>query len=353
MYESYLKPLLEPYFDLLYAYYEEYYSLALSKIPEVSTQTFVLSIIAICIPPLIGLYIFENEAAKLRAAEPKGCRKLGLNIESNLSNEFDKKFSEGRPPSTEETSAEWWRVKSLWIYPIKSCRGVELNRATIISSGMQYDRQFTFAQLKSPTPIAGNTPENEKPAHKWELITQSQFSLLEKVRTEMWAPDQSVDGYSAHLEDVESGGVVIISFPFTIPGWRGYAARFGAYCKGTYPEKTFRIPFDPTEVQAEKAGYIYEDMTIGKDTVSALNMEIEIPEELRYFLGISNKLGLFRVDGQKLREAYRCAPIVEKIGSQAVTGSQDTVCPFPEFTTGEIEMLTLAVPTPHHQFGQH
>lgn len=323
MYEAFLKASLDPYFALIPIYYEQYKELALEQIPELSTQTFVLTILGLCIPPLFALFIFENEAAKLRAAQPKGCRKLGLNIESNLTNEFDKKFSEGFPPSDEETSAEWWRVKSLWIYPIKSCRGVELNRATIVASGMQYDRQFTFAQLRSPSPVAENAPDSEKQPHKWEFITQRQYPLLANVRTEMWAPDQSVEGYAPHLEDVESGGVVNVSFPYSIPGWRGYAARFGAWCQGTYPEKTFRIPFNPTEVQAEKAGYVTEDMTVWKETVSALNLEIEIPEELRYYLGISNKLGLFRVDGGKLREVYRCAPTKEELGWQPVTGFQD------------------------------
>ncbi len=240
-------------------------------------------------------------------------------------NEFDKKFSEGRPPSTEETSAEWWRVKSLWIYPVKSCKGVELNRGNILATGMEYDRQFTFAQLKSPFPVAADTPDKEKAAHKWEFITQRQYPLLARVRTEMWVPDQSVEGYVPHAEDVESGGVVILSFPHQEPGWRGKLAQWGAAIKGTVPEKHFRIPFDPTPAQVEKAGYKYEEMTIWKDRVIALNMELEIPEELRYYLGISNKLGLFRVDNQALREVHRCAPKKEELGWQPVTGFQDAV----------------------------
>jgi hypothetical protein len=248
-----------------------------------------------------------------------------MKIESNLLNEFDKKFSEGRPPSTEETSAEWWRLKSMWIYPVKSCRGVELNRGTVIATGMEYDRQFTFAQLKSPVPNSQYTPDKPKPAHKWEFITQRQFPLLAKVRTEMWVPDQSVDTYTPHCEDVESGGVIILSFPYQEQGWRGTVAKWGAAVKGTVPEKHFRVPFDPSPVQIEKAGYSYEDMTIWKDKVSALNLEIEIPEELRYYLGISNKLGLFRIDNSKLREVHRNAPTKEELGYQPVTGFQDAV----------------------------
>jgi len=104
--------LIEPYRDLLEEYYEIYSEQLLDAIPVISTSTYVYSILAICIPPIIALFFYEKEQARLRAEQPKGCRKLGLKIESNLLNEFDKKFSEGRPPSTEETSAEWWRLKS-------------------------------------------------------------------------------------------------------------------------------------------------------------------------------------------------------------------------------------------------
>ncbi|CZT43864.1 related to MOSC domain protein [Rhynchosporium secalis] len=314
---------IEQYREMLEGYYETYSEQLRDQIPVLSTQTYVISVLAVCIPPIVALIFYEREQARLRAEEPKGCRKLGLKIESNLLNEFDKKFSEGRPPSTEETSAEWWRLKSLWIYPVKSCRGVELNRGSVVATGMEYDRQFTFAQLKSPVPANAAAPEKEKAAHKWEFITQRQYPLLAKLRTEMWVPDQSVQTYTPHAEDVESGGVIILSFPYQEAGWRGTMAKWGASVKGTYPEKQFRIPFDPSPVQIEKAGYSYEDMTIWKDTVTALNMEIEIPDELRYYLGISNKLGLFRIDNSKLREVHRNAPKIGELGYQPVTGFQD------------------------------
>jgi len=317
--------LIQPYREILEDTYAEYSAQLLDYMHSIPTSTYVLTVLAISIPPIIALVFYEREQARLRAEEPKGCRKLGLKIESNLLNEFDRKFSEGRPPSTEETSAEWWRLKSLWIYPVKSCKGVELNRGSVVATGMEYDRQFTFAQLKSPAPANANTPDKEKAAHKWEFITQRQFPLLAKVRTEMWIPDQSVDTWAPHVEDVESGGVIIMSFPFQETGWRGKVAQWGAAVKGTVPEKQFRIPFDPSPAQIDKAGYTKEKMTIWKDTVNALNLEIEIPEELRYYLGMSNKLGLFRINNSELREVHKNAPAKETLGYQPVTGFQDAV----------------------------
>ncbi|TGO32843.1 hypothetical protein BHYA_0285g00120 [Botrytis hyacinthi] len=318
-----MSSLIQPYLDLALQQLGIYKDQLIEQIPVISTTTYVLTILAICIPPIVLLVFYELEQARQRAEQPKGCRKLGLKIDSNLTNEFDPKFSEGRPPSTEETSAEWWRLKSMWIYPVKSCKGVELGRGTIIASGMEYDRQFTFAQLKSPFPVAENDPNSKKAAHQWEFITQRQFPLLAKVRTEMWVPDQSVDTYAPHIDDVESGGVIIMSFPYQEPGWRGTVASWGAKVMGTVPEKQFRVPFDPSPVQIEKAGYTVEKMTIWKETVDALNVEIEIPEELRYYLGISNKLGLFRVNSAKPREVFRNAPSKEELGYQPVTGFQD------------------------------
>lgn len=303
----------------------DYYRRLLAELPIVSTKAYVITTLCLCIPPIILLFFYEREQARLRAEEPKGCRKLGMKIESNLTNEFDKKFSEGFAPSSEETSAEWWRLKSMWIYPVKSCRGVELNRGTVVATGMEYDRQFTFAHLRSPFPVAETTPEKEKAAHKWEFITQRQYPLLAQVRTEMWVPDQSVATYTPHAEDVESEGVIVMSFPYTPAGWRGSLARLGAKVKGTVPLKHFRVPFNPSPVQIENAGYTMEKMTIWKETVEALNLELEIPDELRYYLGISNKLGLFRVDNSKLREVHRNAPTKQQIGYQPVTGFQDAV----------------------------
>ena len=150
---------LEYYQQHLNEYFEQHIRRLLAQIHQVSTSTFALLVLTICIPPIIALIFAEIEAARVRSKQPKGCRKLGMKIESNLSNEFDRKFSLGRPPSTEQTSAEWWRVKSLWIYPVKSCKGVELNRSTVLATGMEYDRQFTFAHLKRPFPVGETTLE--------------------------------------------------------------------------------------------------------------------------------------------------------------------------------------------------
>ncbi len=310
-------------------YYADFRVLLAAELAKVPTSVFITIILSICVPPLVALFFYEQHCSKTSAAKPQGCKKLGMKIESNLSNEFDANFSKGRPASTEETSAEWWRVKSMWIYPVKSCKGVELNHASIVSAGMEYDRQFTFAQLKKPVspvlaPAAGVDGVKPKPKHKWEFITQRQFPKLANVKTQMWVPDFNSPSYRPHDDDVEAGGVVIISFPYQEAGLKGLVAALGAKLTGNVPEMEFRVPFNPTPAQVEKAGYSVEECTIWKDRVPALNMEIEIPDELRYYLGMSNKLGLFRIDNSNLREVHGCAPKAEDIGFQPVTGFQDS-----------------------------
>ncbi|KFY18582.1 hypothetical protein V493_08498 [Pseudogymnoascus sp. VKM F-4281 (FW-2241)] len=296
-----------------------YYRQLLSTVADVPIPVLFTTLLLICAPLVIALGIYASSASE---EQPRGCRKLGIKTKSNLSNEFDKKFALGWPLSTSEVPAKRWTVQSMWIYPVKSCRGVELDHADIITTGMKYDRQFTFAQLKNSVPIT-ETDEKKQTARTWEFITQRKFPRLATVKVEVWVPDHSGEGYHPDCDDVEGGGVVVIRFPYQQPGWRGKLEKMQAVLKGSVPERQFRVPFDPTPSQVQKAGYKYENVVIWKDTVNALNLEMDVPKELKEYLGVSNKLSLLRVDNSALREVYRCAPKAEDLGYQPVTGFQD------------------------------
>ncbi|KFY44913.1 hypothetical protein V495_03199 [Pseudogymnoascus sp. VKM F-4514 (FW-929)] len=299
--------------------YGSYYQKLLSTVADVPTPALFVTLL-LCVP--LGIALCVN-AAQPREEHPKGCRKLGIKTKSNLSNEFDKKFASGWPLSTSKAPTKQWRVQSMWIYPVKSCRGVELDHGDIITTGMKYDRQFTFAQLKNPAPAAETEEKKKQTARTWEFITQRKFPRLATVKIEIWVPDHSSESYAPDCDDVEGSGVVVIRFPYQQPGWRGKFERLGALIKGSVPEKQFRVPFDPTPSQVQKSGYIYEKVVIWKDTVNALNLEVDVPKELKEYLGVSNKLSLIRVDNSALREVYRCAPKAADLGYQPVTGFQD------------------------------
>ncbi|KFY46802.1 hypothetical protein V494_00320 [Pseudogymnoascus sp. VKM F-4513 (FW-928)] len=299
-----------------------YYRQLRSTVADIPIPPLFITLLLICVPSVIALYIYQSNAARARDEQPRGCRRLGIKTKSNLSNEFDKKFAQGWPLSTSEAPAKQWTVQSMWIYPVKSCRGVELDHADIIITGMKYDRQFTFAQLKSPAPDA-ETPEKKQTARTWEFITQRKFPRLATVKVEVWVPDRTSKSYDSSGDYVDGGGAVVIRFPYQQPGWRGKLQKLSATLGGTVPEKQFRVPFDPTPSQVQKSGYKYENVIIWKDTVNALNLEVDVPKEIQEYLGVSNKLSLLRVDNSALREVYRCAPKAEELGYQPVTGFQD------------------------------
>lgn len=283
----------------------------------------VLSIMSIlcCIPALTTAIIYISWFNKQE--NPKGCKKIGLRTSSNLADEHAECYSKG---SRQNHGASSWRVKSLWIYPVKSCRGVELSHGTVISTGMQYDRQFSFARLQGGFP-ASSSATDPGADYEWKFITQRERPQLAQLRTEIWLPDPSSSTYSPDHSNVQSEGVLIIKFPIQDGFWgwiSDLAVRLG--CRAF--EQSLQMPFNPTEKQIVEHGYVKEKMNIWKDSPPSLMVASTSPsennpvmKELSRFLNISSSLGLFRVSDE--REVYRCAPRKEHLGYQSQVGFQD------------------------------
>ncbi|KAI0388768.1 hypothetical protein F5Y17DRAFT_451656 [Xylariaceae sp. FL0594] len=240
------------------------------------------------------------------------------------------------------------RVQSLHIYPVKSCRGIEVARSRVLPQGLEYDRLFTFAQLKSPFPLSLDSSEAEQTSHRWEFVTQRQFPLLATVEVDLWLPDD--EKWRRHGQSrVAPPAYLVMRFPWREEGRRGKWAAFQHKLGRGWraePEKEIVVPLLDFPIPAEemkKRGYVYEDVKIWKDTVTALNVSAELPEELRLYLGVSNKLGLFRVDPNKLREVFRCAPREKEAGYQPVTGFQDAYS-LHMITTDSVEQFSKDVP---------
>ena len=218
------------------------------------------------------------------------------------------------------------KIKGLWIYPVKSCKGIEVSESKVLPTGLEFDRLYTFAQLKSPFPVGVNTSDETKKAHKWEFITQRQFPLLATVQVDLFLPDIiKARGQPSKVSDP----FLLICFPWQEPGLRGTLSWLAAKIARGWrarPEKEFLLPVNfPSQAEIDARGYPHEEITIWKDTVTALNMEADLPRELQRYLGVSNKLGIFRIDPARLREVYRCAPTKDEAGYQPVTGFQDAV----------------------------
>ncbi|KAK6194241.1 hypothetical protein LQW54_011664 [Pestalotiopsis sp. IQ-011] len=225
------------------------------------------------------------------------------------------------------------RVQALVVYPIKSCRGVEVAKARVLPQGLQFDRLFTFAQLKSQFPVPvdevdGDDDEADKGRHTWAFITQRQFSRLATVEVDLWLPDEMKLRKQSIAQTSEA--FLILRFPWRARGWRGLMDTAAAkLTRGprAVAEVEVLLPVDfPTPEAAKARGHTYEDVTVWGDRVTALNLAADLPEELRLYLGVSNKLGLFRIDPANLRENnHGNAPKKDDIGWQPVSAFQDGV----------------------------
>jgi len=179
--------------------------------------------------------------------------------ESNLDDEFTYTPAGGSGPC---------RVKALYIYPIKSCRGISLSSSAVVSTGLQHDRQFTFA---------------ERHEGEWRFITQRQHPLLTQVSTAI------------------VGEKLVVEFP---GGWWG--------------KRRFSVLLE----HKEGCGEELLKVTVWSDSPEAWKIPVDL-RTLREFLGVKGELALFRVCER--RELFRCAPSKETLGWQPVTGFTDSV----------------------------
>ncbi|PLB46114.1 MOSC-domain-containing protein [Aspergillus steynii IBT 23096] len=271
--------------------------------------------------PLFVFYLVHLRAQQPTA--PRGCRRLGLPADrSNLQDEYDPKYSQGVPETqTDAKGCPSWRIKALFTYPIKSCTGVELDVADVVPTGLQYDRQFCFAEYMIPQGSAS------KPHWTARTMREGPFCRLALIRPEIWIPDPAAPDYHPELEEVKSQGVLLIKYPR--PAGTGFlsslkklAIRLGLISR----DLSFRVPLYPPS--SHLSIYPSAPVKVWKDAPFAFDYAQHVPTSLRDFLCPSDSsprgpLTLFRVDPSHHREIFRCAPRKEDLGFQTVTGFAD------------------------------
>lgn len=256
----------------------------------------LISLICIILPLLI-------RALPPRQPRPKGCRLLGLapGQKSNLHDEFN-------PVSSYGTS---YRIKALFTYPLKSCRGIELQVADVVPTGLQFDRMFTFAEYG---------------ADGWNCRTlrNSGFHNLALIHPEIWVPDPSASDYDPAFPEVLSRGVMVVSYPHLCPaGWRGLLTQTGMMLGIVSRRHFFQVPLSPNVEEKLVPVTIWKDQPLSYDCGQYL------PASLHAFLGKDIKgqnqkqINLFRASAEHHRKIYRNAPRKENLGFQPTTSFAD------------------------------
>ncbi|KXT01609.1 hypothetical protein AC578_8019 [Pseudocercospora eumusae] len=175
-------------------------------------------------------------------------------------------------------------VEALFVYPLKSCKGIEVPIARVGKTGFKFDRLFSFAERKDG---------------RWGIITQREYPKLALIETELWlsecnedlSPSPPID----RVRDVRAnGGFLLVRFAF----------------EDTVT--TLRVPLCPTLERAAAKKYRPENLSVWLDTPKAIDVTSEIRssevEMLRRFLGMKHSLGLFRMDESNLRTITRSLP---------------------------------------------
>ena len=279
-----------------------------------------LTLAACILLPAILAWIIQTHI--LHPSPPRGCRPLGIAPQlSNLADEHSPQYSIAATPTSQVVG----KVKALFVYPIKSCAGLELARGEVVKTGLKYDRQFAFAEWN------GGDEGNGK--GKWKFITQRTHPLLTQVRSEVWVPDEGCSTYSVGEPNVRSRGVLVIRYPnFSRGGFRHVVLRVLAlFGLKRLRSGIVHLPYDPTPEQIDENGYTLETLTIWKSHPTALliaSTKSQRPQhwirDLQKALGTSKPLGFFRVAHGHERDPKGCAPSPEDLGYTSVIGFADS-----------------------------
>jgi hypothetical protein len=292
------------------------------------TPITLLTALVVCFFPVIVLLALALLKGPAALPPPAGCRKLGIKGRSNLEDQHSKRYARGGT----RTPGNPWTIKALFIYPVKSCAPVELDQSEVFRTGLKYDRQFTLGQYVTSLPSLEGKVTSE-----WQFMSQRKFPRLAKVETEIWVPDPSAPGYKEDGEWVKSGGCIVIRFPFSpdtdfsLEGLMNYGVILAAkMAQRSEPMLEFRVPFNPSKERMKSKGYQTQELRIWKDAPQALDVRSEIDPEilakLKYTLGTSNPVTLFRIDPENPRKVMKNAPKKDDVGFQTTIGMQDSVC---------------------------
>jgi uncharacterized protein YcbX len=266
-----------------------------------SFERLLLLIYPLCLVPVVLLLWAERKHQKQLRSTPRGCKKLGIIGPSNLADEEHPKYSEPSKP---------WKVKALFVYPIKSCAPIELDTAGLSSTGLSWDREFCFAEYTIPTIFPPGTSDAEKKKLCWTFRTlrKTGYERMVHIRPEIWYPDADYVRIN-RIGDPNLHGALVINYPNIPQGVSLMRRRIitAAQFLHLLPRhNSFRVPLLPPK----NHDYPIENISIWHDIPQGLNYGRHLPPDLKAYLGIpdSTPFTLFRASPISPRQVYRNAP---------------------------------------------
>ncbi|OAA45726.1 MOSC domain containing protein [Beauveria brongniartii RCEF 3172] len=321
-----------------------------------SVFLFLVTLVVFSIPVFI---IFPPIPVERSDALGQTHSKVGIpERESNLRDQYA--GTNGHVATGQQRAAP--RIHSLHIYPLKSCRGIELAEATLLPKGLEHDRVFCLAQLKSKRrtrPGAATTTTTTTTTtisaaadvtsasssssssssvqvdEYWETLTLRNIAHMANVKVDLWVPDASKHsrqlGPTTMAGDDGSGGgnsFMVVRFPWRSPGVKGIVETVAAKLSrglSAAPEREFMLPMSfPSPDEVKTRGYSQAQVTHFRSVIPALNMGSELPMELALYLGLEpQKLTLFRLDPAHRRQVLGSAPTLDVAGYQPEIDFQD------------------------------
>ena len=283
------------------------------KVPllGIRVEQLILILYPLAIIPTAIALVYQFRQRRQNASVPKGYRRLGLRGKSNIADEYDDKYAEGSTPKIDETVG---KVKALFVYPIKSCAGVEVDSAELYAGGLKYDRDFAFAELEQPKSRDGEP--KQAPLWTFRTMRARGYEKLALVRPEIWLP------ISASQDDEKKlgkDGIVVIHYPNVPSGNLALLDRFFINLGMLPKEFSFQVPLLPPTVH----NYPTEEINVWFDYPQWFNYARHVPADFKRFVGAKNDFTLFRVDPDGERQVMRCAPRKEELGYQPTVGAAD------------------------------
>ena len=202
----------------------------------VSIEQLILILYPTFLIPAVWLWMRDQKRKRQFAENPRGCKRVGIHdpAVSSLRDEYDD------DKVSKDNATGKWKVKGLFIYPIKSCAPVELDNAHIEGPGIRYDRSFAFAEFMHPQTRLDASEEEKRP--RWIIKTQREpkYQKLALVRPEVWIPSDP---------DVPHGWLVV-KYPNEARGALAWLDRLFLYLGLVGRSMIFKVPLSPPKAHA-------------------------------------------------------------------------------------------------------